>query len=113
MHVYLVKKNNFAGNEQIGMFTRIKAAKEFAGGTAEGAFIWYQECGYGSAGWLLLKWKGFEIDYSPVISIFKLPDGTHTGFIHNQRKEPWTLIDRAVWRSNQRIPKWLEGRVKY
>lgn len=76
-------------------------------GTAEGAWLW-EWSEPPASGMLLLKWKGLDIDYRPVVRGMQLPDGTVAGFQHDRNAEPWTLLPGAVWWSWKPMPKWLE-----
>jgi hypothetical protein len=56
------------------------------------------------AGWLLERWKGLDLDLGHVVHACRLPDGTTSGFGHDRKAEPWTLLSGAVWWSDKRMP---------
>lgn len=59
-------------------------------------------------GWLIIKWKGLNIDYGHIVRVCVLPDGkTKTGIFHDRNKEPWKLLKKATWFSCNKLPDWL------
>lgn len=85
------------------------------GATNDKSWLWSSGHFGLPAGWLLLRWNGLDIDYGHVVrEVGPLPDGTHTGFFHDRDKEPWTLIDGAVWWHTRKMPTCLADLgVKY
>lgn len=78
-----------------------------AGATGRGATVWVHDASTGG-GWLIERWNGFDLDYGHVVHGFDLPDGTRSGFVHRHtEREPWSLLDGAVWWSPHRMPDWL------
>jgi hypothetical protein len=84
-----------------------------AGWSGDRANLWVQCEGPGrdSSGWLLLRWKGLEIDYGHIVRSFTLPDGSDKAAIsHDRHGPPWSLMNGAVWWSTRVIPQWLLDR---
>lgn len=83
-------------------------AKREAGWTGDAAWVWSHERGTPVGGWLLERWKGFDVDYGHVVRGVVMPDGTEAGFVHaHTGREPWTLIAGAVWWDDRKVPQWL------
>jgi hypothetical protein len=84
-----------------------------AGATSELATVWQKYHAlkpYG--GWLLVRWRGLDIDFGHIVRSMPLPDGTTAAIVHDTDEEPWTLLGGAVWWSHtHRVPEWLAGRV--
>ena len=108
-NVYLVYRKIWCSDKYIvQIFTKERDAKEAASGSAELAYIWLHDYWDGGGGWLITRWNGLDIDYSPLVMSFKLPDDSVTGFVHKGNEKPWSLLFDAVWKSEQRMPKWLK-----
>jgi hypothetical protein len=104
-------------------------AKWEAGWTGDEATVWTHENGSPSSGWLMGRWKGFDINYGYIIRGIVLPDGTHGAICHKRRdmgydrsveppkwlgytddtQEPWSLLAGATWWSSKKMPPWIEG----
>lgn len=118
--IYLIKRGprpeyHRAPFHPIVICDHLKIAKWEAGWTGEGATVW-ENCDvkYLSAGWLLGRWKGFDIDYGHVVRHLSLPDGTQSAFCHDRDGEPWALLSGAVWWSERKLPPSLADRgVRY
>lgn len=88
-----------------------------AGSTRDGAWMWVREAAGasgnrpGGCGWLLVRWRGLDIDHGNVVSAPTLPDGTVAGFVHPHRTDmkPWSVLPSAVWWSEKSIPGWLQA----
>ena len=97
-----------------------------AGWTGDGATVWHHagDVSTGAGGWLLARWKGFDIDYGHVVRGLTLPDDSEGGIVHRARslgydnekqflgydetpREPYTLFEGATWWSLHRMPDWL------
>jgi len=53
-------------------------------------------------------WNGLQL-MGIMPNRYRFPDGTELDLmVHDRAKEPWTLLDGAVWWSNQKIPAWLQ-----
>lgn len=83
-----------------------------AGDTHDGAWIWQRDTiANDGCGWLLLRWKGLDIDHGTVVRGGELPDGAIMGFTHPHRDlPPWNVLDKTVWWSEKDIPLWLRAR---
>ncbi len=73
-------------------------------GTDRKDWVWE---GDAQGGWLLVRWNGFDVDYGNVVHVIEMPDSTNAGFFHDRQKEPWTLLEGAVWWDTKPIPKRL------
>jgi DNA-binding MarR family transcriptional regulator len=78
-----------------------KVARHEAGDTGDGATVWQLFAGdLDGSGWLLIRWKGLDVDYGSLVRTWTLPDGSHTAFYHPGRPEPGTPVgnwlDRLV-----------------
>lgn len=79
-----------------------------AGGTRGGATVWEHANSNDGSGWLIVKWRGLDIDYGHNITSSELPDGSKSGFYH--RPFPDDLLKGCVWWSTRPLPKWLAER---
>lgn len=65
-----------------------RVARWEAGDTADGATVWQLLAGdLDGSGWLLIRWRGLDVDYGAVARSSTLPDGSHTGFWHPGRDD--------------------------
>lgn len=88
-----------------------RVAKWEAGWTGDASWVWSHARGEMAGGWLLERWNGFDIDYGHVVRGVLMPDGTDAAFVHEPTgREPWTLLDGAVWWDDQPLPKVLVER---
>lgn len=88
-------------------------ARQEAGCTADLSDVWTKEADR-SSGLLLLRWRGLDIDYGPIVRSMPLPDGSAGDISHARGEQPWTLLlsGQAVWWSlRRRAPVWLSGLV--
>ena len=92
--------------------TEYARARQEAGDTGARAYIWERVAWGSDSGWLLVRWKGLDIDYGYVVHSPELPDGTRAGFVHPHKADemPWVVLGQAVWWSEKSIPRWLEQR---
>lgn len=92
--------------------TMRKVAKWQAGWTGDGATVWSRStAALGGEGFLLERWRGFDIDYGHVVRTVTLPDGTESAFVHPHKDEPpWNVLHLAVWWSRSKVPEWLAGK---
>lgn len=93
------------------MLPKAKAQRE-AGWSGDFATVWERGTHLNDgSGFLLVRWKGLEIDYGHVVRTFALPDGSiGTGFCHpDPNREPWSLLDGAIWWSTAKLPAALRG----
>ena len=104
MILYAVKRFS-----KTALFTNRARARAFAGSSDSkfGAFAWEQNGE--AAGWCLVRWHGLDVDYGPVVHSLRMPDGSEAGIVHDRGAEPWTLLARAEWASDRKMPKWLEN----
>jgi hypothetical protein len=116
MNLYLIKRGPKPGYQKspfhpVIICTRKDIAKDEAGATHDGATVWertgHRDNGFG---WLIVRWKGFDIDYGPIVGhLITLPDGTKTGFWRDYT-DPQSIKDLlpgAVWWSDKPMPEWL------
>lgn len=89
--------------------TNVSAAYWEAGWTGNGASLWMRHTTQNDgSGWLLLRWKGLDIDYGGLVKGGDLFDGGCMGFVHPHRPAPpWSVLAQAVWWSTRTIPPWL------
>lgn len=88
-----------------------RVAKWEAGWTGDASWVWSHERGEMAGGWLLERWRGFDIDYGHVVRGVLMPDGTDAAFSHEHNGlDPWPLIPGAVWFDDRPLPKALDGR---
>lgn len=88
--------------------TRVSEAKWQAGSTLDLAWVWEKYDSSPSSGWSLEVWNGLQL-MGIMPNRYRFPDGTELDLmVHDRAKEPWTLLDGAVWWSNQKIPAWLQ-----
>lgn len=118
--VYLVKRaprpaGHKAPYHRVIICGKRRVANWEAGWSGERAWIWAHDRGHGAGGWLLLRWNGLDIDYGHVVRGIELPDGTQGAFVHEHTgREPWPLLEGAVWWDDKRMPGWLaEAGVVY
>lgn len=95
--------------------TRKHTAKWEAGWTGDGANIWERPAANDGCGFLLTRWRGFDIDYGHLVRGGTCPDGMSMGFVHPGNPEPqhrrvWNLLDGAIWWSEHVLPDWLAAR---
>lgn len=112
MALYLIKRGlrpeyHKAPYHQVIICDRKEIAKWEAGCTCNAAWIWAHESRQAWTGWLLVRWKGLDLDLGHIVHACKLPDGTTSGFAHKQSEEPWSLLPGAIWWSEKKMPKWL------
>jgi len=81
-------------------------AKWEAGWTGDEYWVWEKD-NDPHTGWLLVRWRGLDIDYGHLVRSHTLIDGTKIAIVHDRDKEPWTLINGAVWFSTRHLPFWL------
>ena len=110
MRLYLIKRGPKPKHYRtpycpVIICTRKDVAMDQAGWSGDGATVWAQD-GTPSCGFLLTRWQGLDIDYGHIIRGFTLPDGNHAAFQH-AGKEPWQLLNGAVWWSERKMPDWL------
>jgi hypothetical protein len=89
-----------------------------AGCTCKAANIWRRYTAEpGGEGWLLVRWKGLDLDLGPIIHACVLPNGETSGFAHPHNPEMkwvWGLLNGATWWSSKVAPPWLlEAGVAY
>lgn len=91
-----------------------KIAREEAGWTGDGAWVWERNTMTESGeGWLLSRWNGLDIDYGHLVRGHNLPDGSHTAFWRDYDLWPKGVQDLfagAVWWSTKLLPAWLAKR---
>ena len=109
--LYLIKRGprpefHRAPYHRVIICTRKHTAKWEAGWTGDCACVWEKDADP-SSGWLLVKWFGLDIDYGHIVRGSDLFRGGRTGIHHDRAKEPWSLLKRAKWWSDHRIPGWL------
>lgn len=76
--------------------------------------LWSLPASEVGGGWLLERYKGFNIDYGSQVKLINLWDGTVAGFAHDRNDKPFTLLKGAVWWSYDEMPEWLrEAGVVY
>jgi hypothetical protein len=110
--LYLIKRgprpdHHKAPYHPVIICDRKAEARDEAGCTCRKATIWVSNPREGLSGWLLVRWQGLDLDLGPVVHACELPDGTRSGFAHNRKAEPWTLLSGAVWWSPAQMPGWL------
>jgi hypothetical protein len=111
--VYLVKRGpkpafHKAPYHPVIIASRLHTAKWEAGWTGDGATLWEHNKREGGSGWLLARWRGLDIDYGHVVRGCVLPDGARAGIEHDRTLEPWTLLAKSVWWSDEPMPEWLQ-----
>lgn len=110
-HIYLIKRGprhecHEAPFHPVIVCAKNRIAKWEAGATDECAWVWERFNDSGCwAGFLLVRWRGLDIDYGHLIrEVGPMPDGTHTAFFHDEQKEPYTLLNGAVWWDDKPMP---------
>lgn len=113
MYIYLIKRGPRPSYHEAPYHPVIICAKRGvanweAGCTGDRAWVWeritHKKDG---AGFLLVRWNGFDIDYGNVVhDIGKMPDGTDCCFVHPHKKdqEPWSLLPGSVWWDDKPLP---------
>lgn len=84
-----------------------RVAKWESGATDELACVWEHDYSEGGSGWLWTRWMGLDIDYGHVVRSMPLPNGERVAFVHDRDKEPWTLLQGAIWWDNKPMPAWV------
>jgi hypothetical protein len=112
MSVYLIKRGprpeyHRAPFHPVIICGKRKVAKVEAGWTGDAAYVWEHERNWHGGGWLLARWKGFDVDYGHVVRACTMPDGSSAAFQHEMDAEPWTLLNGAVWWDDKKMPEWL------
>lgn len=113
--VYLIKRGPKPGFHRAPYHPVIICAKKpvakwEAGWTGDAAWLWSHERGVRGGGWLLERWNGFDVDYGHVVRGVAMPDGTPAAFVHESTgREPWTLLEGAVWWDDKKMPGWMEA----
>jgi hypothetical protein len=111
--IFLVKRrqrtetHKMPYHHQIIICTRKHTAQWEAGDTGDHSWVWEHSRAMESGGWLLVRWNGFDVDYGHMVRSIIMPDGTNGAFVHERDREPWTLLQSAVWWSDEPIPEWL------
>jgi hypothetical protein len=110
MNFYLIKRGprpdyHKAPFHPVLICAKRAVAKWQAGCSGDKAWVWE---GNGEHGWLLARWNGFDVDYGHVVHSITMPDGVRAGFYHERDKEPWTLLNGAIWWDAKSIPKILQ-----
>lgn len=59
------------------------------------------------SGFLMVRYKGFDIDYGNVVKEIELFDGTTASFSHTG-DYPWNILDKCIWWSYSEMPEWLK-----
>lgn len=85
--------------------TRKHTAKWEAGETGDGSTVFQEMAPNGE--WLLVKYKGFNMDYSKSCTFIDLFDGKNSREI-GRREEIMRLIKEAVWWSYDRVPDYAK-----
>jgi hypothetical protein len=118
MNLYLIKRGprpayHNAPFHPVIICTRLDIARNEAGNSAAGAWIWERGSALDNGhGWLLTRWNGLDINYG-VVHNFTLPDGAHAAFWRDYEAWPegvQDLLPGAVWWSRKKMPAWLEQR---
>lgn len=105
--LYVVDRpSSLFGPRAAGIFTRRDEALQFARSSDFRAFVWEQVAE--GAGWLLVRWKGLDLDYGAVVHRMRLPDESEAGIEHDRARRPWTLLRIADWKSERKMPRWLK-----
>ena len=105
-NLYLIVRGNCKADDYpIIICSQYHTAKWEAGSTKEQSTV-FQKQSDSESGLLLLRHKGFDIDYGTVVDSFKLYDGTNTGFNHKD-SDNWNLMQNAIWWSYDTPPQWL------
>lgn len=112
--MYLIKRGprpsyHVAPFHPVIICAKKRIAKVQAGCTGDKAWVWTRDtCCDDGLGFLLARWRGLDIDYGNVVhNVGPLPDGTHTGFFHERKLEPWSLLFGAVWWDDKPLPEAL------
>lgn len=117
-NLYLIKRgprpeHHNAPYHAVIICDRKRMAEGEAGDTGDGATVWKKE-GWkdNRQGWLLVRWRGFVIDFGHVVHSIPLPDGTRAGFWRDYEDELSVkdLLPGAIWWSDKPMPQWLEER---
>lgn len=108
MHLYLVERperafGRPAPDALVLLCSRRDVAHWVAGSSSDRANVWEGASDL-VAGWLLVRWRGLDLDYGHVVHAVDLPDGTAAGFHHDRTVRPWCLLPGATWYSRYRIP---------
>lgn len=111
--IYLIKRgpkseHHNAPFHPVIICTRYHTAKWEVGDTGDGATLWTNSAMGDHGGFLMMRYKGYEIDYGTVVKEIKLFDSEEKAGFYHHGTEPWTLLNGAVWWSDQELPKWLE-----
>lgn len=87
--------------------TRKHTAKFESGSTSDGATVFQALSRDFTGNWLLVKYKGYDIDYGNVCHYFKLFDGNDSENV-SDRSEIHKLIGGAIWWSYDEMPDFIK-----
>lgn len=98
---------------QVILCSRKHTAKWESQLTSEGHTLFVNMDPDSSGNWLLVKYKGYDIDYGTVTHYFKLFDGKESREVSDKQTLD-SLLKEAVWWSYDQMPVWVkELGIKY
>lgn len=121
-NLYLIKrgpKPNYhnAPYHPVILCTLKRVAQWEQGATDKHAWVWMRPSVLNDgAGWLLVRWNGFDIDYGHVVhNVGAMPDGSPCAFWRDYEPRDnegcvSPFLPGAVWWSHHKMPDWLVAR---